>query len=323
MVERSYTQSACDDYVYHIRLADGSHKYLLLYADDMLIAAKMMLKDTLQTIVSLSTTKAEYIVAIKAVKLVEVLVETPADMMTKHIPEIKFKHCLDLIGEVMRIMKGALVVMKGLKQNSLYLLQGSTVTAAAASSSYIDSDTTKLWHMRLGHISERCMDVLSQQGLLGSKKIGKLDLYEHCVFGKQCKMKFSRPVCTTKDTLDCIYSDLWGLFKEFWAEAANTAAYFGNRSPSAIIDCKTPEEVWSGYRLWCPDSKSSRFLISRDVTFDESLMLSKKEELIDAGKDHGVREKVEVRAPDFLPKIPTDEEDGSHFTEENEEPREQ
>ncbi|KAK2965966.1 hypothetical protein RJ640_018321 [Escallonia rubra] len=48
-------------------------------------------------------------------------------------------------------------------------------TAAAASSSDIDSDATKLWHMRLGHMSERGMDVLSKQGLLGSKKTGDLD----------------------------------------------------------------------------------------------------------------------------------------------------
>ncbi|KAK3005566.1 hypothetical protein RJ639_015811, partial [Escallonia herrerae] len=35
-------------------------------------------------------------------------------------------------------------------------------------------------------------------------------------------------------------------------------------------------------------------LISIDVTFDKFLMLSKKEELINAGKDHGAREKVEL-----------------------------
>ncbi|KAK2974126.1 hypothetical protein RJ640_025475 [Escallonia rubra] len=72
--------------------------------------------------------------------------------------------------------------------------KGSTVTGAAAvSSSDIDSDTTtKLWHTCLGHMSERGMDVLSKHGLLGSKKIGKLDFCEHCVFGKQCKVKFSR-----------------------------------------------------------------------------------------------------------------------------------
>ncbi|KAK2983044.1 hypothetical protein RJ640_001146 [Escallonia rubra] len=71
--------------------------------------------------------------------------------------------------------EGVIVVMKGLKENSLYLLQDSTVegavaAAAAASCSGVDFDTTKLWHMCLGHMSERDMDVLSKQSLLGSKK---------------------------------------------------------------------------------------------------------------------------------------------------------
>ncbi|KAK3034397.1 hypothetical protein RJ639_033668 [Escallonia herrerae] len=114
----------------------------------------------------------------------------------RHVPELR-KNLISLgmldsngcsywaAGGVMKIMNGALVVMKGLKQNSLYLLHGSTVTgaAAAASSSDICSDTTKLWHIRLGHMSERDMDVLSKQGFLGSKKIRKLDFCEHCVFG--------------------------------------------------------------------------------------------------------------------------------------------
>ncbi|KAK3022453.1 hypothetical protein RJ639_047590 [Escallonia herrerae] len=153
----------------------------------------------------------------------------------RHVPELR-KNLISLgtldsngcshwaADGVVRIMKGALITMKGLKQNSLYLLQGSIVTeaaVAAASSSDIDSDTIKLWHMCLGHLSERGMDVLSKQGFLGNKKIGKPDFYEHCIFGS-----------------------------------------------------------------------SVGFIISRDVTFDESSMLLKEEELIDVGKDHGVREKV-------------------------------
>ena len=44
----------------------------------------------------------------------------------------------------MKISKGALVVMKGLKQNGLYFLPGSTITGAAAvSSSDSDSEITK------------------------------------------------------------------------------------------------------------------------------------------------------------------------------------
>jgi hypothetical protein len=104
-----------------------------------------------------------------------------------------------------------------------------------------------------------------------------------------------------------------GLGKEFWAEAVSTACYLVNRSPTTSIECKTPEKVWSGkpanysnlkvfgcpayfhvnegklesrakkgifigyrmnvkgYKLWCPNL--SKFLILRDITFDESVML--------------------------------------------------
>ncbi|KAK3010795.1 hypothetical protein RJ639_011899 [Escallonia herrerae] len=233
------------------------------------------------------------------------IVRTLTDV--RHVPELR-KNLISLgtldsngcsyraAGGVMRVMKGALVIMKGLKQNSLYLLQGSTVTeaAAAASSSDIDSDTTKLWHMRLGHMSERGIDVLGKQGLLGSKKIGKLDFCEHCVFGKQCRVKFSRAVHTTKGTVDYIHSDRWG--------PSTVPSKGSGRYMLTFIDefsRKTPKEVWSGkhanyenlrifgclayahvndgkleprakkciflgyankvkgYRLWCPDSKSS------------------------------------------------------------------
>ncbi|KAK3010787.1 hypothetical protein RJ639_012601 [Escallonia herrerae] len=42
MAERGYTRNAYDSCVYYKRLADGSHMYLLLYVDDILIATKLM-----------------------------------------------------------------------------------------------------------------------------------------------------------------------------------------------------------------------------------------------------------------------------------------
>ncbi|KAK3039449.1 hypothetical protein RJ639_029248 [Escallonia herrerae] len=58
---------------------------------------------------------------------------------------------------------------------------------------------------------------------------------------------------------------------------------------------------------------------------NDTLVVMKKEELIDARKDHAVREKVEleVRAADSLTKLCTDKEDSSHSTEENEKPQDQ
>ena len=33
---------------------------------------------------------------------------------------------------------------------------------------------------------------------------------------------------------------------DFWDETVNTTCYMFNLSPSTAIDCKTPNEVWSG-----------------------------------------------------------------------------
>jgi hypothetical protein len=114
-------------------------------------------------------------------------------------------------GGVLKVTKGALTVMKGRKVGTLYVLEGSTVTGTAAvASSMTESDTTRLWHMRLGHMSERGMDLLSKRGLLCGLITGKLDFCEHCVLGKQKRVAFSTTIHRTKGTLDYIHSDLWG-----------------------------------------------------------------------------------------------------------------
>jgi hypothetical protein len=69
-------------------------------------------------------------------------------------------------GGVLRAIHGALVVLRGTRIGNLYFLDGSTVTSTTTVSKSLEDDETnnsRLWHMRLGHTSEKlCKDWLSK-----------------------------------------------------------------------------------------------------------------------------------------------------------------
>jgi len=52
---------------------------------------------------------------------------------------------------ILKVTKGSLVVMKGIRDRNLYYLKDSIVTGSLTSSVVSDEDATQLWHMRLGH----------------------------------------------------------------------------------------------------------------------------------------------------------------------------
>ncbi|KAJ4713215.1 Retrovirus-related Pol polyprotein from transposon TNT 1-94 [Melia azedarach] len=84
-------------------------------------------------------------------------------------------------------------------------------SSVAVASSEIDKDNmTKLWHMRLGHMSARGMQILSKWDLLCGHKVKDLEFCEHCIFGKLHRSKFPKAIHRTKGTLDYINSDCWG-----------------------------------------------------------------------------------------------------------------
>ncbi|KAG8501427.1 hypothetical protein CXB51_003754 [Gossypium anomalum] len=247
------------------------------------------------------------------VKMFDRVVRTLSDV--RHVPELKrnliLLSTLDSKGYrytaesgVLKISKVSFVVMKRQRKTAkLYILQGSTVTgdAAAASSSLSDDDITKLWHMRLRHMSENGMVELSKRGLLDGQGICKLNFYEHynglefCSdeFNRLCKLERIVRHLTIRHTLQqngvaermnrtimekvqCMLSNA-NLPKSFWAEAASTACFLINRSPSVAIEKKTPQEVWSGNPANYSDLKifgcPAKVVISRDVVFDETAML--------------------------------------------------
>ncbi|GMI79054.1 hypothetical protein HRI_001574700 [Hibiscus trionum] len=112
---------------------------------------------------------------------------------------------------ILKVTSGALVIMKGIRKNNLYYYQGSTVIGAVAAASGEDKlDSSQLWHMRLGHAGEKSLQILAKQGLLKGAKACKLNFCEHCVLGKQKRVKFGTAIHNTKGILDYVHSDVWG-----------------------------------------------------------------------------------------------------------------
>ena len=88
---------------------------------------------------------------------------------------------------IFKVSKGALVVMKAEKVGNLYRLKGSTQVSEAVVASEKEEAGTHLWHQRLGHMSEKGLQILMKHKSLPDLKSLKLDFYKHCVYGKQCK----------------------------------------------------------------------------------------------------------------------------------------
>ncbi|KAH9806487.1 hypothetical protein KPL71_002780 [Citrus sinensis] len=110
----------------------------------------------------------------------------------------------------LEIRKGTEIVMKGVKEKGLYVLQGSSVSVQEGISAVSKEDRTKLWHLRLGHISIKGLLELSKQGLLGGDRIQQLEFCENCIFGKSHRSKFHKGEHMSKQVLDYAHTDLWG-----------------------------------------------------------------------------------------------------------------
>ena len=92
----------------------------------------------------------------------------------------------NFIGEngMSKVSKGALVVMKAEKVGNLYRLKGSTQVSEATIVSEKAEEGSRLWHQRLGHMSEKGLQVLTNRKLLPDLKSLRLDFCKHCVYGK-------------------------------------------------------------------------------------------------------------------------------------------
>ncbi|KAH9723177.1 Integrase catalytic domain-containing protein [Citrus sinensis] len=194
---------------------------------------------------------------------------------------------ITLRDELLKVVAGALTVMKDTKRNNLYYFQGSTVIGSASTVSGKDanSEAIKLWHTRLGHTGEKALQTLAKQGLLKEENDRDSDWskgqrfrldndgeYKNDPFLQICQDEGIVRHFTIRDTpqqnrvakrmnqtilekVRCMLSNA-GLNKEFWVEAVVYACHLINCLPSTVIEGRTPMEMW----IFQEDDKTSSTL---------------------------------------------------------------
>ena len=91
----------------------------------------------------------------------------------------------------LKVYKGAMVVIKSVERDGLFVMQGNTDIGVVAVVASVEINSTILRHIRLGHISEQSLHVLSKQGLLRKDNVSKVELFEICILAKQDRTSFN------------------------------------------------------------------------------------------------------------------------------------
>nr|GEW47794.1 uncharacterized mitochondrial protein AtMg00810-like [Tanacetum cinerariifolium] len=210
------------------------------------------------------------------IKMYDGVVRTLADV--RHVPDLKknlislgvldskvFKYTSE--NGVLYVSKGALVVMKSMKGNSsLYTLQGEMIMSFVYVSCLEKSisNLTMLWHIRLGHMNEKGMVILSTREQLDNHKVASLKFCKHCVIEKQKQLLELMLLKRPKENTKCVSA----------AGEELTAAKHN-------LELKLFRDAAAAAHM------------NRDVTFDEDYLFRGKQDPIESKLQEGVSEKVE------------------------------
>jgi len=90
-------------------------------------------------------------------------------------------------------MKGNLVVARGKKRRSLYMIADEDMISVAEV-----GNSSSLWHQRLGHMSEKGMKLMVSKGKIPNLKHVDVGPCEHCIFESRKRLASPKQVSRLK-----------------------------------------------------------------------------------------------------------------------------
>ena len=145
-------------------------------------------------------------------------------------------HAILFVGGTWKVTKGARVLVHGKKTGTLYITSSPRDTIAIADA----STNTRLWHRRLGHLSEKGIKMLLLKGKLLELKSIDFDMCESYILGKQKNVSFLKTGRIPKvEKLELVHTDLWG--------PSLVASFGGSRYYITFIN-DSSKKVWIYFR---------------------------------------------------------------------------
>jgi len=109
---------------------------------------------------------------------------------------------------VLKMTKGSMVVMKGIRRNNLYYLEGSAVTGLLTTSISSDDYTGLAYETRT--IGEKSLQAPVKKKSLEGTYTCNMELGGHSVLDKKTKLNFNTTTHHSEGLLDCVHVSIWG-----------------------------------------------------------------------------------------------------------------
>jgi transposase InsO family protein len=179
----------------------------------------------------------------------------------RHVPEMRFNLIsiwkLDdegyhnyLGGGQWKLSKGSLSLAKGKKISSLYktdarLVKGDAVVVE-------NENSTELWHKRLGHMSEKGLQILAKEQLLPNNKGMSLTPCTHCLIGKQRRVSFQKSSSSRKENiLDLVHTDVCTMNTKTLGGALYYVTFIDDHSRKVwVFALKTKDQVLDVFKVF-------------------------------------------------------------------------
>ncbi|GJZ04381.1 reverse transcriptase domain-containing protein, partial [Tanacetum coccineum] len=175
----------------------------------------------------------------------------------------------------------------------------SSMYAISNKRAKLNLDSALLWHYRLGHISNKRIEKLQQDGLLNSTDIHSFEKCVSCMSRKMARKPYSHQVERAKDLLKLIHTDVCGPFRTVSRQGASYFVTFTDDFSryGYVYLLKHKHEVFETFKVFQKEVENQLGKTIKSLRSDRGGEYM-SQEFLDHLKEHGI---LSHRTPPYTP----------------------